>query len=104
LTDASDDVIAARQYAREKLAGRRADPSALLAFTEDLSPYVTGGAVNTEAVDRWVEANSTAKAPSNGRVPSQGQRGPVVGGPGTGGVAEAEKRFGNRRNGAQGND
>jgi hypothetical protein len=101
MTDATDGVIAAREYARTKLAGRKADASPLLALTEDLSSYVTGDTVNTEAIDRWVEANTTAAAPSNGRVPSQGQRGPAAAGPGTGGVAEAQKRFGERRNGAQ---
>jgi hypothetical protein len=101
MTDASDGVIAARQYVREALAGRQADPGALLSFAEDLSPYVAGDAVNTAAVDRWVEANSTAKAPTNARVPGQGQRGPTIGSAGSEGRAEAQRRFGDRANGAQ---
>jgi hypothetical protein len=102
MTDASDGVIAAREYARTKLAGRSADASPLLALTEDLSSYVTGDTVNTDAIDRWIETNTTLRAPSNGRVPSQGERGPMnTGGPGTAGVAEAQKRFGDKRSGAQ---
>jgi hypothetical protein len=88
MTDATDPVIAARQYTREKLS-------------EDLTSYVTGDTVNTDALDRWIEANSTAPAPTHGRVPGQGQRGPAMGAPGTAGAAEAQRRFGDKRNGAQ---
>jgi hypothetical protein len=101
MTDATDSVIAARQYTREKLAGRKADPSALLTLSEDLTSYVTGDTVNTDALDRWIEANSTAPAPTNGRVPGQGQRGPSIGSAGSEGRAEAQRRFGDRANGTR---
>jgi hypothetical protein len=73
------------------LKGRTLDAAALLDF--DRSKFIKGDAADSEAITKWITANSTEVKTGNGRDPGQGNRGDTHPVAGERGKAEAARRF-----------
>ncbi|TFD27514.1 hypothetical protein [Cryobacterium cryoconiti] len=79
------------------LAGRTADPAALLDL--DRSQFIKGDKPDADAIKVWVEKNSTAVTAEEKRKPvriGQGNRDTIHAAAGEKGKAEAERRFGSK--------